>query len=235
VNPARRILGLIVLAAKLVWLVAAPSLPETWLMNHRVARRYASQLDYDSIRDSWARKLRSPKGSRRQSVAQVYQASFSRMSGLESKAVGMLQAAALVGAGALAACVGPLPAAILGIVGIVYVITAASACCWVLIPRARHSVVLNDTMSSTDGHAEMATSVKMLEPQGIRVSNMVTSAAYDLIRAVIVTIAALLILVLHAGIGSSADESNSTQPAVTPSPSLAPHHFEDDRRCQRYG
>jgi hypothetical protein len=74
------------------------------------------------------------------------------------------------------------------------------ACCWVLLPRQRFVLALQEALSSTSGIAEMAASARMSEPVSIRVSNLVTSAIHDLVRALALTLIAVIFFV---SIGSS--------------------------------
>jgi hypothetical protein len=101
----------------------------------------------------------------------------------------------IVAAGGCLACTGLLPAAITELVGLVYVISAAIACCLVIMPRTRTTLILEDSLSPTNGNAEMAAVTRMLEPVGIRVANLVTSATYDLIRSRLVMFVALALFV----------------------------------------
>jgi hypothetical protein len=122
---------------------------------------------------------------------------MARLTGLENKAVGLLTVISIVAAGGFAACTGQPPAPLLAIVGLGFAASAALACTLTLVPRKRHAVVIDDVLTPSGGYAEMAAAARMIEPVALRTSNLLTGAAYDLMRAFGLVSAALGFLVAN--------------------------------------
>jgi hypothetical protein len=177
----------------------APSLPLTCWSN---LRQVADPPDGKSVEEhaaQWQTTLVNANQRTFDTVAVIFQTANARIGDLETKAIGLLGVVSIVAAGAFVACTGPLWAAVVGLVGLVYVVSAAIACCLVVIPRARTTLLLEDSTSPSGGYAEMAATTRLLEPVGIRISNLVTSATYDLMRSGLLIFIALLILVAGWG------------------------------------
>jgi hypothetical protein len=176
-----------------VWTLVRPSLPGVLRVN---ARRVMPAPAFDEVRDRWTENLRRRTAARPGAVV-LYEQSAARFVGFESKAVGVLQAGSIAAAGALLACSddGVLPQTF-GLVGLGYLTLAAAACCLVLIPRARTAFTVDELLSPTAGHAEMVAAVVVMQPQALMMSNLVTSAVYDLARGAVATALALLVVAL---------------------------------------
>jgi hypothetical protein len=149
----------------------------------------------DAHVEHWQRELAHADQVQRDTVVVIYQAANARIAGLETKAIGLFAVVGVVTAGDFVACTGAIPAAVMGLIGLTYAIFAIAACCLVIVPRGRQTLLLEDSGSPTGGVAEMAAVTRMLEPINIRVSNLVTSAIYDAIRAATLTFVALLVFV----------------------------------------
>jgi len=119
----------------------------------------------------------------------------SRLVAIEAKAIGILQAAGVVAAGAFVACADDgLAARSLGIVSLVYLCACGIAACTMLVPAQRSALTPED-IGREDGYATVAAASESLTPVGIRSANLVTSAAYDLTRGLAAALPALLLVV----------------------------------------
>jgi hypothetical protein len=125
----------------------------------------------------------------------AYQQAMDRLTGLESKAVGLLTVAGIVAAGGFAACAARSPAPIFAVAGLAFVACACVGCALILLPRERYALVVDDVLSPTGGFAEMAAAARMTEPAALRASNLLTSATYDLMRSFLLIGVALGLLV----------------------------------------
>jgi hypothetical protein len=173
------------------WRLLRPTLPHVLRVN---ARRVAEPEPFTDVRDLWTANLRR-RTAVRSAAAILYQESLDRFSGLEAKAVGVLQAGSIAAAGALLACSDPaVVPRTLGIIALAYLFLAAGACGAVLIPRPRYVLSPDELLSPTAGHAEMIAAVVASTPLAIRMSNLVTSAVCDLARGAAVTGLALLVV-----------------------------------------
>jgi hypothetical protein len=166
---------------------AIPSLPGTLRSNAINVTNTPGGMTIDQHVEHWQHELADADQVQWDTIAVVYQAMNTRITGLETKAIGMFAAGAVIAAGDLVACTGCLSAAVAGLVGLAYTLFALAACCLAILPRP------------TGGIAEMAAVARMLEPVNIRVSNLVTSAIFDTIRAATVTALALIIFVIWRG------------------------------------
>jgi len=195
------------------------------LRANRVAARDWNQPDFLRFRDEWVSKLANNQ-LRRGAIEVLYQDSMARMANLEAKGVGILQAASIVAAGILVAFTGPNISVVLGAFGLVYVTAAAVACCSVLTPRMRYQLTLNEVASDGGGYPEMAAAIKTMEPVGLRASNLVTSAIYDLIRAMTLALAALVALTVigHSTVGNTHPTPTPLPSATSPTPQSSPIH-----------
>jgi hypothetical protein len=203
----------------LVWSVIAvirllvePSLPSVWYLNSRKIPDEVDGLTFDELCAQWQATLAGAEESIRQQIGTMYQQAMNQIAGIETKATGLLSVCAIVAAGALVACTGNKFVSTLGLLGLFYVTCAATACAWLLVPKARHVALLDDVLGSTHGYAEMAAATRSMEPVAVRASNLVTSSAYDLRRALIVTFIGLVAF-------ASPFSSHRTGGLPTPTPS----------------
>jgi len=202
-NAVRRFIGL--------WIT--PAFPYVLFLNTRRVKDNPDDLDWDGHRSKWETDLNAPSAEQRDSVKLVYQQSRERLIGFESKAIGVLTAVAIIAAIAGVACTGAAPADWLGLIALLYLVSAGASCCWVLLPGRRFTLVLDEVNSATSGLAEMAASTRMAEPPSIRASNLVTGALHDLVKAMIISVAALAAFVIVHQDGSPI-VSNQNQPGA---------------------
>jgi hypothetical protein len=192
-----------------------PTLPRCLLANHQAAREWTGD-DFLRFRDEWAQVLAEGESRKWDAIAILYQDTIARLGSFESKGVGILQAIAIVAAGAFVALTGTAVSVTLGALGLMYLIAAGFACCYILLPRMRYQLTLDDLTGNKNGYAEMAASIKTMVPAGIRSSNLVRSAIEDLMRASVLTLAAIVALIWigHPSIGNGS-------PVPSPSPSMS--------------
>lgn len=172
-------------------LIILPSLLRCLASNKLAAREWTDE-DYLRFRDSWAQCLADTSQNKLDAMGMLYQDSLVRIGGLESKGIGVLQAVAIVAAGAFVALSGTGISILLAIFSLVYVMTAGIACGMALLPRKRYQLTIDDLRGDSTGYPEMAASIETMIPSGIRVSNLVTSGTEDLLRALVLTVAAIV-------------------------------------------
>lgn len=199
-------------------LILLPSMLRSLIAN-RIAARDWNAEDYRRFRDDWAQILTDADPRKLDSLGILYQDSLDRIEGLESKGIGILQGVSIVAAGAFVALTGPGASVVLASLGLIYLTTAGIACGMVLLPRKRFQLTLDDLAGDSTGYADMAATVKTLVPMGIRVSNLATSATEDLLRALVLTAAAI---VTFAWLGHTALPSEPHAPRSVPSISTSP-------------
>jgi hypothetical protein len=175
-------------------------LPYTLWLNRSKVKSEPDGLNWDGHQKAWTAQLTGASKDQTEVIRVAYKESRDRIAGFEAKAVGVLTAMAIVAAVAVLACTGPWEAKLFGVLSILFLTSGGMACCWVLMPRQRFVLALQEALSSTSGIAEMAASARMSEPVSIRVSNLVTSAIHDLVRALALTLIAVIFFV---SIGSS--------------------------------
>lgn len=166
-----------------------PTLPSVFIANARFSnpQRPAAERAAD-----WTERTTSPE--QRAVAVLAYETATARVNGLEAKGVGVLQACAVVAAGALVACASKSgPAQVLGVFALLYLTLAGWACCQVLVPSPRDSVTPGD-IGHEHAYARIAAYTESLSPVSGRIANLVTGAAYDLARASAMTLAALLLV-----------------------------------------
>ncbi len=173
----------------------APTLPWVlWLNSNRISD-LPDGKDYEGHLADWTSQFADERSPERDLAELAYQQAMDRLTGFESKAVGLLTVVGIVAAGGFAACAGRSPAPIVAIAGLAYVASAGLACAVILVPRERRALVIGDLRSPTAGYAELAAGARMAEPLALRASNLLTSATYDLVRSFLITAAALGLLV----------------------------------------
>lgn len=197
-------------AIAFIRLLFVPTLPSVWYLNTYKIPSEVDGLTYDGVRVRWQATLVGADDSTLQQVETIYQQAMNQITGIESKAAGLLSVCSIVAAGALVAFTGDRLASTLGLLGLFYVTCAATACAWLLVPKARHVALLEDVLGPSHGYAEMAAATRSMEPVAIRASNLVTSSAYDLRRALIMTLVGLI---------AFASPLSPHQRAGTPTPS----------------
>jgi hypothetical protein len=193
-----------------------PSFPFMLWFNAKKVQSHPDGKDADEHRRDWEETLQNSSGDTNEMIARAYQASTDRIAGLEAKGIGMLQAVAIIAAGAVVALTGNQLSTALALAGLGFVVSAGAACCWIIIPRARWTLTLSDIKGPTKGYAEMATATRMAVPVNIRTANMVTAAVYDAIRALIVIVAALVVFGTQRGTQSTLTITMQS-PGATPS------------------
>jgi hypothetical protein len=179
---------------RLVFLIA-PTLPYVLWVNANRISELPDGKDYDEHVADWTKQFGGGGPAERNLAELAYQQAMDRLTGFESKAVGLLTVVGIVAAGGFAACAGRSPAPIVAIAGLGYVASAGLACAFILVPRERRALVMNDLRSPTAGYAELAAAARMTEPLALRASNLLTSATYDLMRSFLITATALGLLV----------------------------------------
>lgn len=178
-------------------MILVPAFPWVWWINQERIADLPDGRAYDEHVAIWKDRLNDGHaGPDRRVLARLaYQQAMDRLTGLESKAVGLLTVIGIVAAGGFAACSGETPAPAVAIAGLAYASFAGVACAMILVPGPRHALVLDDVLSETAGYAEMAAAARMVEPIAARTSNLLTSATYDLVRSFLLIAAALGVLV----------------------------------------
>ena len=172
----------------------APTLPWVLWLNFNRISDLPDGKDYEGHLADWA-KFADERSPERDLAELAYQQAMDRLTGFESKAVGLLTVVGIVAAGGFAACAGRSPAPIVAVAGLGYVASAGLASAVILVPRERRALVIDDLRSPTAGYAELAAAARMTEPIALRASNLLTSATYDLVRSFLITAAALGLLV----------------------------------------
>jgi len=197
-------------------MVVIPAFLWVWWVNRFWIPDPPEGMTSEEHREYWQGQLADASSHVRTAVGTVYEQSTSRLNGLEAKAIGLLTAVAILAAIASVACSGPSVAAGFGIAALVFLTFAGCACCWVLHPRSRPTLLLSEVLSSSAGVVEMAWAVKMVQPHSSRASNMVTSANYDLIRALVLTLVAITTFVfLRPTSGNGSPAGTTTTSVVT--------------------
>jgi hypothetical protein len=165
----------------------APSVP--WVLHDVPAPRF-DEAEYAVERDAWAERL----GDRRPAAVLVaYDGTKAAQARMESKASGLLGAVALVSAGIVAL----LTSAgggfrVAAVVALAYAVSAAYGCCAVLLPRMSLGLAPDETLSDTDGHAEMLACARLNEPFLEHAAFALRAAVRDLAYAAAITTVAVL-------------------------------------------
>jgi hypothetical protein len=166
----------------------------TLVMALYVNGRKIKAVDFDERKRYWEGVVTTE--GQRLTTQIAYDTAVARQTGLESKAVGILQAGGLVAAGALVAVASDGAwTRLLGLSALGYLAAASWATGLVLVPAPRRAVVIDDAAQES-AIATVAACVSSMQPLGLRTSNLVTSGAEDLGRAAVLTLAALLLTVL---------------------------------------
>jgi hypothetical protein len=196
-----------------------PTLLECRRANHKVIKD-PDDAEFRRLRDSWIQVLEIGSPGKREAVSIAYQDTVGRIATLESKSIGVLQAIAIAAAGAFVALTGTGISIILASIGLLYLTTAGWACCSVLLPRNRWSLGIDNVKVDPDSYSEMAAVTEAMKGLGIRTSNLVTSAVYDLIRGFTLTLAALVAFVSigHFSAGSRPAVRSPLPSATSTSP-----------------
>lgn len=129
----------------------------------------------------------------------VLSAEISRRQGLEAKASAMVAVAGLIAAGlAIVISIGGV-ARYAGVPILIYLLLGTAAAIRALTPGRRHVLTVKSVMSESNPLTETLAVAKVNERPTLAMSNLVTSAAYDLARAGLILCVALAIAIFVPG------------------------------------
>jgi hypothetical protein len=179
---------------KFLGLWVLPALPYTIWLNRAMVNSDREGDTFDEVMKRWIQTLTEPTTDQVNTIISIYRESKERYSRLEAKAVGVLTAIAIVAAAATLACTRTFVAAIFGWIALVFLTSGGATCCWVLLPRMRHTLVISD-VSQPHLIARIAATSQFSESGTLQMSNLITSALHDLLRALVFTLVAVLLFI----------------------------------------
>ena len=203
--PIRRLWSVTRSMYSWIWRLIRPTLIPAMLANQRVRQDTPEELD--ACERQWYERLASQPAEARSSLTHLLYALFEsdqdRIRGLESKARGVPQTAALVLAGnpvtlilAPSSGIWPLLVIVLVIVSLVYGAAAVGAALYADKPRRRHLIRPEDVLPLEQAGAALVRATRANRAGSIRQSNLAESAIHDVARALVTTGVALLTAVL---------------------------------------
>lgn len=154
-----------------------------------------------AIEASWEEHVQTAGNDRqlalRQAVPTIYQTTVVRFSSLEAKAIGAVQAAAVVAVGSFFALGGGTASLVLAAASLLYLATSVVAAALALLPGQRRLATMQLLRTSpTDPLIELATAAEAMDTDHVHLPNLVTSALYDLARAALLVAAALATMLI---------------------------------------
>lgn len=189
-----------------IWRAVRPTIFSAWWANRKVQSKSAHQID--SEQQAWHGKLQGYPPDHRffavSTLFSIYESDQNRIRGLESKARGVLQSAAL----ALATNAAALNLALraetrytwwaigFSIGSGVYLTAAVVATLQVEKPSPRHVLFPQDTLPAEHTGATLATATDLNQTSSIAKANLTVSAIFDVARALLAAAAALVASVL---------------------------------------
>jgi hypothetical protein len=171
-----------------------PALPYTIWLNKIKVQKAPDNEEFNALLAQWVTDLRDPVEEQADAVSSIYQESNDRYANLEAKATGVLTAVAIIAAPATLACTGSTIAAIFGGVALFYLTSGGIACSWILLPSMRYALTIEDVLEP-NLLARSATIAKASESGTLRNSNLITSALHDLLRALAITLIAVVLFI----------------------------------------
>jgi len=172
-----------------------PTLPFTIWSNRNEIPETPDNLSKEELHKKYAEDLVNLTIDQRNAIVTVYADSQDRFTILESKATGVLTAIAIIAALATFACTGSFASATFGSLALLFLTSGGVACCLVLLPKTRY-VLSVPSVVTTDPVLAAAFCARMSENQTLRMANLITSAMRDLLRALVLTLFAVILFII---------------------------------------
>jgi hypothetical protein len=172
-------------------MILTPSFIWIVLINRKKISSNEDAAIYDFQHAEWSSSSSLDEERTRDALGVVYDGVGDRKASLEARSIGLLTVVAILAAIDAVTVTGTLVPRLLSMLAFIFLFFTGLGCWYELFPRQRYSLVLGDVSSATTGAAEMAASVAASERTNLRLANMVTSASYDLVKSLLLTLAAL--------------------------------------------
>ena len=189
-----------------IWRAVRPTIFSAWWKNRKVPSKSEHQIDGEQ--EAWHEKLQGYPLEQRffavSTLFSIYESDQNRIRGLESKARGVLQSAALAlatNAAALNLALRPDTRYTWWAIGFaigsgVYLTAAVVATLRVEKPSPRHVLFPEDTLPAERAGATLATATDLNQTASIAKANLTVSAMFDVSRAMLAAAGALVASVL---------------------------------------
>lgn len=183
-RSARTLVGLILKVARFLWRCVRPTLVMTVVANRRVLAHGSAVPRFDVSMGRWSSRLRRADSWILENVEAAYHGQLQRFAIAETKAVGVLQAQAVLFAG-VAFLFGPNPDWQPITLFVVYSLCVVYSCLMVLAPRSRQVVLPSNGADAVSGRGLIAATVEANLSSEIIRSNFVSASLWDLLRSLV--------------------------------------------------